>query len=91
VQKHVGRAAIGNDEAVPLGNVEPLNEARDLDKPYRCLFGKVFDTRFLLVYAELRSKPIRPHDAATSRSDASAMNADSHNSRIVAGSSGENP
>ncbi len=53
VQEHVGHSVIGNDEAVALRDVEPFDEAGDLDEPNRCFLGKVFDTRFLLVHSEL--------------------------------------
>jgi len=61
VQQHVGHAVIRHDEAVTFGDVEPLDEAGDLDQPHRRFFGGSLNTRLLLVQCELRPQPIRSH------------------------------
>ena len=43
VQQHVGHAVVGNDEAKSLGDVEPFDDARQLDEIGRRLVGEFSD------------------------------------------------
>ena len=67
MQEHVGRAVVGDDEAVALGGVEPLDGARHLDEVYRRLLPR-FLTDFVFG-RKFRPHVIRPLDTPLGRRD----------------------
>src|SRR5262245_44213907 len=67
VQKNIGHAVVGNDEAKALGDVEPLDRAAELDDARGLVadFSAGSTVRFQPAARSLRSHFVRSHDAPT--------------------------
>jgi hypothetical protein len=70
VQEDVGHPVIGNDEAVSLGDVEPFDDAGELDDARRLVaeFAASAAVDFQTAARPLRSNSVRRHDAQRRRS-----------------------
>jgi hypothetical protein len=67
MQKNVGHAVVGNDEAIALGDIEPLDAARELDnaRGFVADFAAGGAVRSQPAARPLRSHFVRRHDAPT--------------------------